>query len=146
MSATEILEELPKLSLDDLQVVHERILELKEVREIEPSAELNAAIALGLESLENEPTISLDEARRKVAKASCAHLSITKILENIRGGTKPLSLREQVEVARHAHRLSARTGNEREDALRRTHGALDEADGLAFEEAMNESRRMENHG
>ena len=68
MSATEILEQLPKLSPNDLQVVHERILELKEVHEIEAGAELNAAIALGLESLESEPTVTLDEARRKISQ------------------------------------------------------------------------------
>jgi hypothetical protein len=30
--------------------------------------------------------------------------------------------------------------------LRRTHGALDEADGQAFEQAMNDARRLEAHG
>jgi hypothetical protein len=68
MSATEILEELPKLSPAELQIVHQRILKLEEEQEIEPSAELNAAIGEGMRSLETEPTVSLAEARQKVAR------------------------------------------------------------------------------
>jgi hypothetical protein len=68
MSATEILAELPRLSPAELQIVHQRIMELEERHELEPSAELNVAIAEGLRSLETEPTVSLEDARHKVAQ------------------------------------------------------------------------------
>jgi hypothetical protein len=66
MSASEILIELPRLTPAELELIQERILELEEARIIEPSPGLNAAIAAGLSSLENEPTVTLDEARPKV--------------------------------------------------------------------------------
>ena len=68
MSKTEILEELPKLSPTELQRIHERVLELEEAYQLEPSAELNTAIGEGVRSLETEPTVSLEEARQKVAR------------------------------------------------------------------------------
>jgi hypothetical protein len=68
MSATEILAELPKLSPDDLRIVHDRILELQEAQEIEPGPGLNAAIEEGMRSLKNEPLVSLEDARRDVSK------------------------------------------------------------------------------
>jgi hypothetical protein len=68
MSAAEILEQLPKLSPVELQIVHQRILELEEAQEIEPGAELSTAIAEGLRSLQTEPTVSLEEARQKVTQ------------------------------------------------------------------------------
>ena len=56
MSATEILDELPKLTPVELQRIQERILELEEAQEIEETPELLAAVDDGLRSLENEPT------------------------------------------------------------------------------------------
>jgi hypothetical protein len=67
VSATEILEGLSKLSPIELNMVHERILELEESHVIEPSAEFDAAIEEGLQSLKTEPQVSLDEARKRIA-------------------------------------------------------------------------------
>ncbi len=68
------------------------------------------------------------------------------VLETIVRGVQSLPLREQVEVARYVHRLSAHMQGERVAVLRRTHGVLDEADGEAFEQAMRDSRQIEAHG
>ena len=68
MSATEILEELSKLTPAELQLIHQRVLELEAAQEIEPSGELKTAIAEGLRSLETEPMVSLEEVRQKVAQ------------------------------------------------------------------------------
>lgn len=68
------------------------------------------------------------------------------VIETIVQGVQSLSLREQVDVARYVHRLNANAQKKREEVLRRTHGALDAADGLAFEQAMENARRIENHG
>ena len=67
MSTAEILEGLSKLSPAELNLVHERILELEESHVIDPSAEFSAAIEEGLHSLRTEPTVSLEEARQKIA-------------------------------------------------------------------------------
>jgi hypothetical protein len=68
MSAVEILDELPKLTPVELQLIHERIMELEEVQEIEETPELLAAIDEGLRSLETEPTYALDEVRAHIAE------------------------------------------------------------------------------
>ncbi len=68
VSTTEILDELPRLSLADLQLVHERILELESEREIDPSAAMNEAIEEGLRSMETEPTFSVEETRIQFAQ------------------------------------------------------------------------------
>lgn len=60
MSANDILAELPKLNATELRLVHERVLELEAHREIEPSGELDIAIAQGLRSLEKESLRPLD--------------------------------------------------------------------------------------
>jgi hypothetical protein len=57
VSVTEILEELSKLSPVELNLVHERILELQESHIIDPSPEFSAAIEEGLRSLKTEGTI-----------------------------------------------------------------------------------------
>ncbi len=67
MSAAEILEGLSKLSPVELELVHERILELEESYVIEPSAEFSAEIEEGMKSLRAEPSVSLEEARQKIA-------------------------------------------------------------------------------
>jgi hypothetical protein len=67
MSTIEILAELPKLSTDELQRIHQRILDLEEQRELEPSPEFNAGIEAGLRSLEDEPAADAAEVRRKIA-------------------------------------------------------------------------------
>ena len=68
VSASEILEELAKLSPVELQEVHQRILELEEEHTIAPNAAFNAAIAEGMRSLEDEPTVSLLEASQKIPR------------------------------------------------------------------------------
>jgi hypothetical protein len=68
MSTSEILDELPKLTPNDLQRVYSRILELEDVQEIEETPGLLSAIDDGLRSLANEPTHTLDEARAKIAQ------------------------------------------------------------------------------
>ena len=68
MSTTEILDELPKLTLTELQRVHQRIIDLEDQRELDPSAELSAGIEAGLRSLETEPKVDVSEARQKIAK------------------------------------------------------------------------------
>ena len=68
------------------------------------------------------------------------------VIETIVRGVQTLPLREQVEVARYVHRLSASAQSERAAVLDRTHGALDAADGAAFTQAMQDARRVEAHG
>jgi len=68
MSTSEILAELPRLSLAELQMVQERILDLNESQAIEPSAEFSAAIDAGLRSLASEPVVSPQEVRQKIAQ------------------------------------------------------------------------------
>jgi hypothetical protein len=52
MSADEILDELPRLTPDEIQ----------------PSPEFHTAIEQGLHSLETEPIVSLEELDEKIAK------------------------------------------------------------------------------
>jgi hypothetical protein len=68
------------------------------------------------------------------------------VIETILRGVQNLPLREQVEVARYVHRLSMNVQQERAEVLRRTHGVLSEADGQAFEQAMDDARRLQAHG
>lgn len=68
------------------------------------------------------------------------------VLETIVRGVQNLPLREQVEVARYVHRLSPSLPGDRAAVLARTHGALDPADGDAFEQAMDDARRVKAHG
>ena len=66
MSTTEILDELPKLSTDELQRIHQRILDLEDQRDLEPSAGFSAGIDAGVRSLETEPMTDAGEVRRKI--------------------------------------------------------------------------------
>jgi len=68
------------------------------------------------------------------------------VIETIVRGVQNLPLREQVEVARYVHRLGTSIQQERAEVLRRTRGVLDEADGQAFEKAMDDARCLETHG
>jgi hypothetical protein len=68
------------------------------------------------------------------------------VIEAIVQGVQNLPLRQQVEVARYVHRLSTNVQQERAEVLRRTHGVLSEADGQAFEQAMDDARRLQGHG
>jgi hypothetical protein len=66
VSAAEILQELSNLSPAELNLVHERILELEESHVIDPSPEFSAAIEEGMQSLRMEGAVSLEEARKRV--------------------------------------------------------------------------------
>ena len=68
------------------------------------------------------------------------------VIEAIVRGVQNLPLREQVEVARYVHRLSTNVQQERAEVLRRTHSVLSEADGQAFEQAMDDARRLQANG
>ena len=68
------------------------------------------------------------------------------VIETIIRGVQTLPLREQVDLARYVHRLNTSAQQERAELLRRNHGVLDEAEGLVFEQAMENSRRLEAHG
>ncbi|PYJ54949.1 MAG: hypothetical protein DME82_09110 [Verrucomicrobia bacterium] len=67
MSATEILDELPKLTPAELETVYRRAVELHQGRTVEASPELLAAIDAADESFAKEGGVSLDEARRIAA-------------------------------------------------------------------------------
>ncbi len=66
MSTTEILNELPRLSTDELQRIQQRILDLEDQREIVPNVEFSAAIEAGIRSLETEPPVDAADVRRKI--------------------------------------------------------------------------------
>ena len=71
---------------------------------------------------------------------------VMTVVESIVRGVQNLPLREQVEVARYVHQLAGCVNSERAATLQRTLGALDDVDGEAFEQAMDEARRVETHG
>jgi hypothetical protein len=68
MSMTEILEELPKLNLEDRWAILQRLSELESKEEITPGPELKAAIEEGLRSAENEPCYTVEEVRDRVSQ------------------------------------------------------------------------------
>lgn len=68
------------------------------------------------------------------------------VVDTIVRGVQDLPLSEQVNVVRYVHGLSASAHDKRATLLLSAFGALDEADGLAFEEAMQSARRMEANG
>ena len=68
MSTTEILEELPRLSLVELQMVHERIIELESGCELDPSNALRIAIEQGLHSEQTESTEKIEAVRERLIR------------------------------------------------------------------------------
>jgi hypothetical protein len=68
------------------------------------------------------------------------------VIESIVRGVQRLPLRDQVEVARYVHRLNSDAEKEHASILRRTHGALSQMDGEAFEQALDNARRVGKHG
>jgi hypothetical protein len=56
------------------------------------------------------------------------------------------SLREQVDAACDVYRHSEAAKQERAEILRKTHGYMSQADGECFEQAVANSRRMEDRG
>jgi hypothetical protein len=67
MSATEILEELPKLTPGELEIIYRRAVELHHGQTVEASPELLAAIDAADESFAKEGGLGMSEARRIVA-------------------------------------------------------------------------------
>ncbi len=67
MSATEILNELPKLTPAELETVYRRAVELHQGQTVEASPELLAAIDAADESFAKEGGVGVDEARRMLA-------------------------------------------------------------------------------
>ena len=67
MSATEILDELSKLTPAELEVIYRRAVELHQGDRLEASPELMAAIDAADQSFAKEGGVSVDEARRIVA-------------------------------------------------------------------------------
>ena len=67
MSATEILDELPRLTPAELEIVYRRAVELHQGQTVEASPELLAAIDAADESFAREGGVGVDEARRIAA-------------------------------------------------------------------------------
>ena len=67
MSTTEILEELPRLNLSELETIYRRAVQLHQGRTVEASPELLAAIDEADASFAKEGGVRVDEARRIVA-------------------------------------------------------------------------------
>lgn len=63
MSATEILNELPKLGPAELEIIYRRAMELHQGQTLKASPELLAAIDAA-DELVNEKGVSVSEARR----------------------------------------------------------------------------------
>ena len=64
MSASEILNELPRLSPAELETIYRRAAELHQAIEIEPSPELLSAIDEADESFSKEGGVTIGEAHR----------------------------------------------------------------------------------
>jgi hypothetical protein len=67
MSATEILDELPKLNPAELEIIYRRAVELHQELTLEGSPELLAAIDAADESFAKDGGVDVDAARRIVA-------------------------------------------------------------------------------
>ncbi len=65
------------------------------------------------------------------------------VIESILKDLQSLSTPKLVEVARYVHGLSEEAQKERLSLLHKTHGALSEEDGAAFELALAGARRLE---
>lgn len=68
MSFTEIVEELPRLSADERHDLLNRLVELDDSAVFEETPEMLAAIDEGIHSMETEPSITLEEARRSIPR------------------------------------------------------------------------------
>ncbi|MEO5712678.1 MAG: hypothetical protein ABIT37_04245 [Luteolibacter sp.] len=68
------------------------------------------------------------------------------VIESIVRDLNGMPMRKLVEVARYVHRLSETAERDRSEVLRDTHGYLSDEDGLVFEQALENSRRIEAHG
>jgi len=68
MSASEILEQLPKLSCDERMAIYRRILEIEKASNLQETAEIYDAIDAGLHSLNTEPLYTPEQARARIAQ------------------------------------------------------------------------------
>lgn len=68
------------------------------------------------------------------------------VIESIVRDLNGMPMRKLVEVARYVHRLSETVERERAEVLRETHGCLSDEDGRIFEQALENSRRIEARG
>lgn len=67
MSMTDILNELPRLDDIERQTILRRLVALDAGLELEESPEMLAAIDAGIESMEPERGVPLEEARQRLA-------------------------------------------------------------------------------
>ena len=67
MSMTEILDELPRLSDSERQMVLRRLIQFDAGLDTEETPEMIASIDAGIRSMETGPGVPLEEARRRVA-------------------------------------------------------------------------------
>jgi len=66
MSVLEILQELPKLSANDQELIRER-LEALQIESLEEAPEILAAIDAGIRSAETEPSWTVEQVRGEIA-------------------------------------------------------------------------------
>jgi hypothetical protein len=66
MSVLEILQELPKLSTNDQELIRER-LDALQVESFEETPEILAAIDAGIRSAETEPSWTVEQVRGEIA-------------------------------------------------------------------------------
>ena len=67
MSMTEILEELPRLSDGERQIILRQLIQFDAGLDTEETPEMIASIDAGIRSMETGPGVLLEEARRRVA-------------------------------------------------------------------------------
>ncbi len=66
MSFTELIEELRKLSPEELEAVQRTLDEVRQTEDFVPTPEMAAAIEEGRRSLREEPTVTLEELREEM--------------------------------------------------------------------------------
>ena len=82
------------------------------------------------------------DTRGRIAYAA----GVRTLMESIIDGLRDLPERDQVKIMSHIHRLNPRLQREQAEMLRSLHGVLSEEDGLAFEQAIEVSHRVEKNG
>jgi len=68
MSMNEILEEIPRLSASEREVLLHRLVGLDAEVDLEETPEMLAAIDAGIRSFETGPGVPLEEARRRLGE------------------------------------------------------------------------------
>jgi len=67
MSMTEILEEFPRLSDGERQIILRQLIQFDAGLEVDETPEMLASIDAGVRSMETGPGVPLEEARRRIA-------------------------------------------------------------------------------